>query len=44
MKVLQGIRDPRHMTLEAAEELKLRGAYLEMGADGWIYVYAERNT
>jgi hypothetical protein len=36
---LKSIINPASLTLGEAEELRDKGAYLEMSSEGWIYVY-----
>ena len=39
---LTGIRDPKYMTVGAAQELRERGAFVELGPDGFVRVYEPR--
>lgn len=36
---LKSIRNPAELTLGEAEELRDKGAYLEMNSEGWIFVF-----
>ena len=37
--MLYGVEDAKHMTLEYAEQLRAGGAYLELDARGFVWVY-----
>ena len=40
--MLYGVEDAKHMTLEYAEQLRAGGAYLELDARGFVWVYQGR--
>ncbi len=39
---LCGVEDGHYMSIERAEQLRASGAYLELDAKGWVWIYIGR--